>query len=109
MRRALIISLALHGALIVSGLIYFPMAVQPYSSGQIVPVDLVTLSDITNVRARSPDPVDETPPPAEETPVETPVQQPAEDTPPPAPAESEPEAVTPDPTEAAPEAAEPEA
>lgn len=109
MRRALTISLALHGALIVSGLIYFPMAVQPYSSGQVVPVDLVTLSDITNVRARSPDPVEETPPPTEETPVETPVQQPAEDTPPPPPAESEPEAVTPDPTESAPEATEPEA
>lgn len=109
MRRALTISLALHGALLVSGLIYFPMAVQPYSSGQIVPVDLVTLSDITNVRARSPDPVEETPPPAEETPVETPVEQPAEDTPPPTPAESAPEAVTPDPTEATPEAAEPEA
>ncbi|MBI1234148.1 MAG: hypothetical protein GC208_06555 [Alphaproteobacteria bacterium] len=109
MRRALVISLALHGALLVSGLIYFPMAVQPYSSGQIVPVDLVTLSDITNVRARSPDPVVETPPPAEEVPAETPVEQPVEDTPPPAPAESEPEAVTPDPTEAAPEAAEPDA
>jgi len=109
LRRALVISLALHGALLVSGLIYFPMAVQPYSSGQIVPVDLVTLSDITNVRARSPDPVVETPPPAEETPVETPVEQPVEDTPPPAPAESEPEAVTPDPTEATPEAAEAEA
>ncbi|MEN0653254.1 MULTISPECIES: hypothetical protein [Hyphobacterium] len=108
MRRALAISLALHGALIVSGLIYFPMAVRPLSSGSIVPVDLVTLSDITNVQARTPDPVAETPPPAEEIPVETPAEQPAEDTPP-APAESEPEAVIPDPTEAAPEAVEPEA
>lgn len=107
MRRALTISLALHGALIVSGLIYFPMAVQPYSSGQIVPVDLVTLSDITNVRARSPDPVEETPP-QDELPVETPNAQPDEDTAPPPPAEAEPEAVTPDPTESEAEA-EPEA
>lgn len=109
MRRALTISLALHGALIVSGLIYFPMTVRPLPAGEIVPVDLVSLSDITSVQARTPDPVEETPSPAEETPVETPVEQPVEDTPPPAPAESEPEAVTPDPTEAAPEEAVPEA
>lgn len=107
MRRALTISLALHGALIVSGLIYFPMAVQPYSSGQVVPVDLVTLSDITNVRARSPDPVEETPP-QEELPTETPNAQPEDDTAPPPPAEAEPEAVTPVPTDAEAEA-EPEA
>ena len=103
MRRALAISLALHGALVVSGLIYFPMAVRPFSSGTIVPVDLVTLSDITNVRARAPDPVEETPP-QEEFPVETPNAQPEDDNAPPPPAEAEPEAVTPDPTDAEAEA-----
>ena len=76
MRRALAISLALHGALVVSGLIYFPMAVENFSTGHVVPVDLVTLSDTTNVRARAPDPVVEDQLPEEETPIETPVPEP---------------------------------
>ncbi|HAQ36138.1 MAG: hypothetical protein CMF74_10595 [Maricaulis sp.] len=109
MRRALAISLALHGAVVVSGFIYIPMAVRPFASGHVVPVDLVTLSDITNVRARTPEPVVETPP-VEETPVDEAVVEAPPAEPEPAPAEAEPEAVAPDPTEAEPEpeAAEPE-
>tara|TARA_R110002073_G_scaffold126703_6_gene271637 strand:- start:2171 stop:2974 length:804 start_codon:yes stop_codon:yes gene_type:complete len=50
--------------MLAGGLIYLPQAARQFSSGVIVPVDLVTLADTTNVRAAAPEPVveDEQPP-----------------------------------------------
>lgn len=70
MRAGVPLSLVLHGALIAGGMIYLPQAARQFSAGVIVPVDLVTLADTTNVRAAAPDPVIEEAPPEPETAVE---------------------------------------
>ncbi|MEE2566408.1 cell envelope integrity protein TolA [Hyphobacterium marinum] len=51
-------------------MIYLPQAARQFSAGVIVPVDLVTLADTTNVRAAAPDPVVEEIPPEPEPAVE---------------------------------------
>lgn len=48
---AMLVSLLLHGGLAASALIYFPAASRMASETVIIPVDLVSLSDTTNVRA----------------------------------------------------------
>jgi len=64
-RAGIPLSLLVHGAMIVGGAIYLPQAAHQFSSGVVVPVELVTLSDVTNVRAAAPEPVEieETPEP----------------------------------------------
>lgn len=54
-----ILSLVLHLALFASAFIYFPRSASQLSESVLVPVELVTLSDITNIRAARPDPVPE--------------------------------------------------
>lgn len=51
-----ILSLVLHLALFASAFIYFPRAATQAGESVLVPVELVTLSDITNIRAARPDP-----------------------------------------------------
>lgn len=85
---ALVLSVLVHIAIVAVGFLYFPRTMENLGAGNIVPIDIVTLSDETNVQARDEevteieedDPVDEveaeieapnpTPPPAEEAPPE---------------------------------------
>lgn len=115
MRQALgfIVSALLHVALVATGFIYFPQATRYASDSVILPVELVTLADITNVRAARPEP-DPVLPEPEPEPVATepeaqpePVTQPEPVPLPPEPEpEPEPEPVQPEPEpEAEPEPA----
>jgi outer membrane biosynthesis protein TonB len=111
MRQALgfIVSAGLHAGLVASALIYFPAASRVYEDINVVPVELVTLADNTNVRAARPEPEPEPEPEVEEPPVET---APEPDTAP-EPAPAEPEIIPPEPEpapepEAAPEPVAPE-
>ena len=54
--RALFVSLLIHAGIIAAGLIYLPKASQVMENTPIVPVQLVALSERTNVRAAAPDP-----------------------------------------------------
>lgn len=58
--------------MLAAGLIYLPQAARHLSTGVIVPVDLVTLAETTNVRAAAPEPVIEEAPPEPEPPAEEP-------------------------------------
>lgn len=68
MRQALgfIVSAFLHVALVATGFIYFPQAARYASDSVILPVELVTLADITNVRAARPEPAPVRPEPEPE-------------------------------------------
>jgi outer membrane biosynthesis protein TonB len=64
----LILSIAVHGALVASALVYFPAASRLAEQNRIIPVELVTLADTTNVRAARPEPeleIEEEPEPVE--------------------------------------------
>ena len=55
-----ILSLVLHLSLFASAFIYFPRSVSQLDSESVlVPIELVTLADTTNIRAAAPDPVPE--------------------------------------------------
>jgi len=91
----LILSTAIHGALVVSALVYFPAASRMAEQTRIIPVELVTLAETTNVRAARPEPEPE--PEDEPEPVEfdpEPDVQPAPETEAP---EPEPEIIPPEP------------
>ena len=53
--RGLAFSLLVHAGIIVGGMIYLPRMVQVLDTPPIVPVELVTLSDMTSVRASAPE------------------------------------------------------
>jgi len=98
MRQALgfIVSALLHVALVATGFIYFPQAARYASDSVILPVELVTLADVTNVRAarREPEPVLPEPEPEPEPVAPEPEAQPEPETqsePVPLPPEPEPE------------------
>jgi outer membrane biosynthesis protein TonB len=97
----LILSALFHGALVVSALVYFPAASRLAEQTRIIPVELVTLADTTNVRAARPEPepepeIEEDPQPVEIDP-EPENQAPEPDTGP------EPEAIPPEPDPVEPE------
>ena len=100
MRQVLgfILSTAIHGALLGSALVYFPAASRIAEQTRVVPVELVTLAETTNVRAARPEPEPEPEPDPVETDPE-PVSEPEPRTPAP---EPEPEVIPPEP-EPAPE------
>jgi len=54
--RGLVLSLFVHAGIIAGGLIYLPRMSSMLESAPIVPIELVTLADTTNVRAARPDP-----------------------------------------------------
>ena len=99
-----VVSALLHVGLVASAFVYFPAASRLAANTFVVPVELVTLSDITNVRAARPEPEPEPlePEPQPELPDPGPEAAPQEAEPeaiPPAPEpESEPETIPP-PTE----------
>lgn len=108
MRQVLgiLVSAGLHAGLVASALIYFPAASRFAEEVDVVPVELVTLADNTNIRAARREPEPEPEPVEEEPPVETapePDTQPEPD--------PEPEIVPPEPepeTEPEPEITPPE-
>lgn len=89
--RGLVLSLLVHAGILAAGLVYLPRAARVFEDTPIVPVDLVTVAETTNVRAAAPEPEPEPEEAREET-VEEEIDEPA-----PAP---EPE---PEPEETAPE------
>lgn len=104
--RGLVLSLFVHGGVIAAGLIYLPRMTSVFEATPIVPIELVTLGETTNIRAARPDPE----PVVEEEPAETiddvidePELEPA---PEPEPVEAEPEII--DETPEAPTEPEPE-
>ncbi|ACT60075.1 TonB domain-containing protein [Hirschia baltica ATCC 49814] len=123
MRPGLFLSLIFHAAIFGSAYVVFPMATTTMSEELIiVPIELVTVSDTTNLTAPQPDPVEEpepepTPEPEEEAPPEEePIpEEDAEVSDEPDPfaeedgqTESEPEEVEPEPEETAEPEPEPE-
>lgn len=110
--RGLALSLIIHVGIIAAGAVYLPSAVREFEASPVVPVDLVTLADVTNVRAAAPEPEPE--PEIEEDPVEeVPEEEPTIDDaiaepvpavePEPAAPESEPELIDITPTEPEPD------
>jgi len=59
--RGLVLSLFVHGGIIAGGLIYLPRMSSMLESAPIVPIELVTLSETTNIRAAAPEPVEDVP------------------------------------------------
>ena len=102
--RGLVLSLLFHAGLVVAGIVYLPKAARIVEGARIVPIELVTVSSTTNIRAAAPDPEPEPEPdpePEPEPPVDAPIEQPpapVEDpTPAPETVAPEPEPVQPDP------------
>ncbi|HCR65498.1 MAG TPA: energy transducer TonB, partial [Oceanicaulis sp.] len=93
MRQALgfILSLCVHAGLVASALIAFPQSRRLTEELMVVPVELVTLAQETNVRAARPEPE-----PEPEIEPETPAPQPAPE-PEPVQPEAEPEIIPPAP------------
>lgn len=108
MRQVLgfILSVMAHGAVVASALVYFPAASRFAESSTIIPIELVTLAETTNIRAARPDPEPE--PEVEPEPVEI-DPQPENQAPEPdlepevIPSEPEPIAPEPDPVQPEPE------
>ncbi|SDM62032.1 hypothetical protein [Maricaulis salignorans] len=55
--RGFILSLFVHAGIIAAGMIYLPRAAQMFDIAPIIPVDIVTVGELTSVRARAPEPV----------------------------------------------------
>ena len=91
---ALLVSVLLHGGLVLSALIYFPAASRLAAETLIVPIELVTLSDTTNIRARIEEDVEPEPEEVEPEPLAAPEPE-AEPVPP----EPEPEIIPPAPAD----------
>lgn len=94
-------SVLLHAGVVASALVYFPAASRLASETVIIPIELVTLSDTTNVRAARPEPEPEPESEPEETAPEPELETQADITPAPEPVlpETEPEIIPPDPRE----------
>jgi hypothetical protein len=91
--RGLVLSLFVHVGIIAGGFIYLPRMSHVLESAPIVPVELVTLADTTNIRAARPDPEpveDEVPEETIDDVIAEPVDAPA---PEPDPVEAEPEII----------------
>lgn len=89
--RGLVLSLLVHAGILAAGLVYLPRAARVFEDTPIVPIELVTVADVTNVRAAAPEPEPEPEEAREET-VEDEIDEPA-----PAPEpEPEPEEVEPE-------------
>ena len=87
--RGFILSLFVHAGIIAAGMIYLPRAAQMFEAAPIIPIDIVTLGEMTSVRARAPEPVPEPEEAVDEASIEDEIVAP-----PPAPEpESEPEQV----------------
>jgi len=54
--RGLVLSLFVHGGIIAAGLVYLPRMSSVFEATPVVPIELVTLGETTNVRAARPDP-----------------------------------------------------
>jgi len=82
MRRGIIVSAVLHAGVVGATLMSWPSALDLSDEAQIVPVDLVTVAEVSNVAPAvtqpEPAPVEETPPPQEvaEAPPEPEVEEP---------------------------------
>lgn len=100
-----ILSLVLHLAVFAGAFIYFPRAATDSSESVLVPVELVTLADMTNIRAARPDPQPE---PEPEEVIERPQPVAPEPEPQPQPREAQPEIIPLPPTEEAQPEPEPE-
>ncbi len=100
----ILLSIVLHAGVVASALVYFPAASRMAAENVIIPIELVTIADTTNVRAARPEPepeIEEPLPEAEPTPPEPepepePVVEPEPEAIPPAP-EPEPEPIEPEP------------
>lgn len=57
--RGFFLSLFVHAGIIAAGMIYLPRAAQMFEAAPIIPIDIVTLGEMTSVRARAPEPVPE--------------------------------------------------
>ena len=98
--RGLFVSLLVHGAVIGAGFVYLPRLVSEVEEIPFIPIELVTVSDTTNIRAAAPEPeepVEETPP--EELDLEDEIidPEPLPPEPEPEPVEEEPPAPEPEP------------
>lgn len=85
--RGFFLSLFVHAGIIAAGMIYLPRAAQMFDAAPIIPIDIVTVSELTSVRARAPEPVPEPEEAAEEANIEDEIAAP----PPPPEPEPEPE------------------
>ena len=76
MKLGLPISFALHGAAIFGGLFMYKGGVPPLPETRIIPIELVTVTETTNIRAaiKAPKPEKITPPEAEPMTLETPME-----------------------------------
>ena len=76
MKLGLPISFALHGAAIFGGLFVYKGGVAPLPETRIIPIELVTITETTNIRAavKAPEPKKITPPEAEPMTLETPME-----------------------------------
>ncbi|WP_300540741.1 cell envelope integrity protein TolA [Maricaulis sp.] len=95
--RGVVLSLLVHAGILAAGLVYLPRAAQVFEDTPIVPVELVTVAERTNVRAAAPEPEPEPEEAVEDTvedEIETPEPQPE---PEPEPARAEPEPIDPEP------------
>ena len=54
--RGLVLSLLIHAGILAAGLVYLPRAARVFEDTPIVPIELVTVADETNVRAAAPEP-----------------------------------------------------
>ncbi len=76
MKLGLPISFALHGAAIFGGMFVYKGSVPPLPETRIIPIELVTVTETTNIRAavKAPEPEKITPPEAEPMTLETPME-----------------------------------
>ena len=76
MKLGLPISFVLHGAAIFGGLFVYKGGVKPLPETRIIPIELVTVAEVTNIRAaiKAPTPKEITPPEAEPMTLETPME-----------------------------------
>ena len=76
MKLGLPISFALHGAAIFGGMFVYKGGIKPLPETRIIPIELVTVTEVTNIRAavKAPEPEKITPPEAEPMTLETPME-----------------------------------
>ena len=76
MKLGLPISFALHGAAIFGGMFVYKGGIKPLPETRIIPIELVTVAEVTNIRAavKAPTPEKISPPEAEPMTLETPLE-----------------------------------
>ena len=76
MKLGLPISFVLHGAAIFGGMFVYKGGIKPLPETRIIPIELVTVAEVTNIRAavKAPEPEKITPPEAEPMTLETPME-----------------------------------